>query len=119
MFTLNDASNFNCVKLCKYFIVNLDNLDDVVLDDIYQYHLPPRRRVPPLLWARIRSPASNIVLAPTGAQEVDMSVVNVSVLDVTPPFLLSFLTKCLMINPSCSHSGLTSLATWRTLRLTG
>ena len=69
--------------------MNLDNLDDVVLDDIYQHHLPPRRRVPPLIWARIRSPAASIlVLAPTGAQQVDMSVVNMSVLAVSPPFLL-------------------------------
>ena len=28
--------------------------DDQVLDDIYQYHLPPTRRVPPLLWTRLR-----------------------------------------------------------------
>ena len=35
-------------------------LDDVVLDDIYQYHLPPTRRVPPLLWARIRSHVSRL-----------------------------------------------------------
>ena len=26
-----------------------------VLDDIYQYHLPPTRRIPPLLWTRVRS----------------------------------------------------------------
>ena len=26
-----------------------------VLDDIYQYHLPPNRRIPPLLWTRVRS----------------------------------------------------------------
>ena len=26
-----------------------------MLDDIYQYHLPPKRRVPPLLWARLRA----------------------------------------------------------------
>ena len=25
-----------------------------MLDDIYQYHLPPTRRVPPLLWTRLR-----------------------------------------------------------------
>ena len=43
-----------------FFIHDLwtSDLDDVVLDDIYQYHLPPTRRVPPLLWARIRSYAS-------------------------------------------------------------
>ena len=26
-----------------------------VLDDIYQYHLPPTRRIPPLLWTRVRN----------------------------------------------------------------
>ena len=26
-----------------------------MLDDIYQYHLPPTRRIPPLLWTRVRS----------------------------------------------------------------
>jgi WD40 repeat protein len=31
------------------------SLDDKVLDDIYQYHLPPTRRIPPLLWTRVRS----------------------------------------------------------------
>ena len=31
------------------------SLDDKVLDNIYQYHLPPNRRIPPLLWTRVRS----------------------------------------------------------------
>ena len=31
------------------------SLDDRVLDDIYQYHLPPTRRIPPLLWTRVSS----------------------------------------------------------------
>jgi len=26
-----------------------------VLNDVYQYHLPPVRRIPPLVWARVRS----------------------------------------------------------------
>ena len=26
-----------------------------MLDDLYQYHLPPVRRIPPLLWSRIRA----------------------------------------------------------------
>ena len=34
---------------------DLISLDDKVLDDIYQYHLPPQRRIPPLLWTRVRS----------------------------------------------------------------
>ena len=36
-------------------IEDLISLDDKVLDDIYQYHLPPTRRIPPLLWTRVRS----------------------------------------------------------------
>ena len=36
-------------------IEDLISLDDKVLDDIYQYHLPPERRMPPLLWTRVRS----------------------------------------------------------------
>ncbi|CAB3397348.1 unnamed protein product [Caenorhabditis bovis] len=36
-------------------VEDLISLDDKVLDDIYQYHLPPVRRIPPLLWSRIRS----------------------------------------------------------------
>ena len=31
------------------------SLDDEVLDDVYQYWTPPFRRLPPLLWIRIRS----------------------------------------------------------------
>lgn len=34
---------------------DLISLDEVVLNDIYQYHLPPIRRIPPLLWTRIRN----------------------------------------------------------------
>ncbi|PAA71014.1 hypothetical protein BOX15_Mlig015065g2 [Macrostomum lignano] len=31
------------------------SLDEKVLNDVYQYHLPPTRRIPPLLWTRIRN----------------------------------------------------------------
>ena len=34
---------------------DLVSLDDEVLADLYQHHLPPVRRVPPLLWSRLRS----------------------------------------------------------------
>ncbi|MPC67818.1 NACHT domain- and WD repeat-containing protein 1 [Portunus trituberculatus] len=30
-----------------------------VLDDVYQYHMPPVRRIPPLLWTRIRNDLPN------------------------------------------------------------
>jgi NACHT domain- and WD repeat-containing protein len=36
-------------------VEDLLSLDDVVLNDIYQYHLPPTRRIPPLLWTRLRA----------------------------------------------------------------
>lgn len=29
------------------------------MDDVYQYHLPPVRRIPPLLWTRIRNDLPN------------------------------------------------------------
>lgn len=38
---------------------DLISLDDRVLDDVYQYHLPPTRRIPPLLWTRIRNDLPN------------------------------------------------------------
>ncbi|ESO82088.1 hypothetical protein LOTGIDRAFT_135306 [Lottia gigantea] len=34
---------------------DLLSLDDKVLNDVYQYHLPPVRRIPSLLWTRIRN----------------------------------------------------------------
>ena len=34
---------------------DLLSLDDEVLNDVYQYWTPPIRRLPPLLWIRIRS----------------------------------------------------------------
>lgn len=34
---------------------DLLSLDEKVLNDVYQYHVPPVRRIPPLLWTRIRN----------------------------------------------------------------
>jgi len=34
---------------------DLLSLDDAVLEDIFQYWLPPVRRLPPLLWTRVRA----------------------------------------------------------------
>lgn len=36
-------------------VEDLISIDEFVLNDIYQYHLPPIRRIPPLLWIRIKS----------------------------------------------------------------
>lgn len=40
-------------------IEDLISLDDIVLDDVFQYHMPPVRRIPPLLWTRIRRDLPN------------------------------------------------------------
>lgn len=34
---------------------DLLSIDEKVLNDVYQYHLPPVRRIPPLLWTRMRN----------------------------------------------------------------
>ncbi|CAF2694205.1 unnamed protein product [Rotaria sp. Silwood2] len=41
---------------------DLISLDETVLNDIYQYHLPPIRRIPPLLWTRIRNDVPNYLV---------------------------------------------------------
>ena len=41
---------------------DLLSLDDVVLTDVYQYHVPPTRRIPPLLWVRIRHDISSYLV---------------------------------------------------------
>ncbi|XP_022082151.1 NACHT domain- and WD repeat-containing protein 1-like [Acanthaster planci] len=35
-------------------LIDVLSCDDVVLDDVFQYHIPPIRRLPPLLWTRLR-----------------------------------------------------------------
>ena len=54
-------------------IEDLISLDDKVLDDIYQYHLPPVRRIPPLLWTRVRSDLPGYL---TDAEADGVNVVN-------------------------------------------
>ena len=46
------VKEFGCDSLFSNILNFL--IDDEVLDDIYQYHLPPTRRIPPLLWTRLR-----------------------------------------------------------------
>lgn len=41
--------------ICENELEDVLSLDDTVLDDVFQYHLPPVRRIPPLLWTRIRN----------------------------------------------------------------
>lgn len=41
--------------ICENELEDILSLDDIVLDDVFQYHLPPVRRIPPLLWTRIRN----------------------------------------------------------------
>lgn len=40
--------------LSEVELEDLLSLDDDVLNDVYQYHVPPIRRIPPLIWVRIR-----------------------------------------------------------------
>ncbi len=36
------------------------SLDDALLNHVYKYWRPPLRRVPPLLWTRIRAEVSHV-----------------------------------------------------------
>ena len=38
------------------------SIDDEVLNDVYQYWTPPARRIPPLLWVRIRSDLGSYIV---------------------------------------------------------
>ncbi|ELU08908.1 hypothetical protein CAPTEDRAFT_127278, partial [Capitella teleta] len=38
------------------------SLDDVLLNEVYEYWKPPIRRIPPLLWSRVRSEISNYIV---------------------------------------------------------
>ncbi|XP_014665918.1 PREDICTED: uncharacterized protein LOC106807919 [Priapulus caudatus] len=42
---------------------DLLSLDDEVLNDVYQYHLPPMRRIPPSLWTRIHNDMADYLSA--------------------------------------------------------
>lgn len=35
-------------------LIDVLSCDDVVLDDVFEFHIPPIRRLPPLLWTRLR-----------------------------------------------------------------
>jgi hypothetical protein len=54
---------------------DLISLDETVLNDVYQYHLPPIRRIPPLLWTRIRNDLPNY-LVEREAEGVDYKAKN-------------------------------------------
>ncbi|ELU16967.1 hypothetical protein CAPTEDRAFT_26667, partial [Capitella teleta] len=43
------------------------SLDDEVLTDVFQYHVPPIRRIPPILWVRISNDISSFL----ATREVD------------------------------------------------
>ena len=47
------------------------SIDDVALGDIYQYHMPPLRRLPPLLWVRIQSDLKDYLVS-TGSGGVQV-----------------------------------------------
>ncbi|RWS28545.1 NACHT and WD repeat domain-containing protein 2-like protein [Leptotrombidium deliense] len=52
---------------------DLLSLDDIVLNDVYEYHFPPFRRIPPLLWTRIRNDIPNYL---TDRDADGVSVIN-------------------------------------------
>ena len=43
-------------------LVDLISLDDEVLTDVFQYSAPPLRRLPAVLWARIRNSIEEYVV---------------------------------------------------------
>jgi hypothetical protein len=69
---------------------DLISLDDKVLDDVYQYHLPPVRRIPPLLWTRIRNDLPNYL----SEREAD----GVSVMNWYHRFVTSCRVRYIMIS---------------------
>ncbi|ELT98013.1 hypothetical protein CAPTEDRAFT_204559 [Capitella teleta] len=46
----NEIINWNSYNPIEKDVLSLD---DDILNDVYQFHLPPVRRIPPLLWMRI------------------------------------------------------------------
>lgn len=47
--------HLSTLGLTENEMIDLISLDDEVLTDVFQYHAPPLRRLPAVLWARIRS----------------------------------------------------------------
>ncbi|XP_077862125.1 NACHT domain- and WD repeat-containing protein 1-like [Saccoglossus kowalevskii] len=43
-------------------LLDILSCDDVVLDDVFQYQSPPVRRLPPLLWLRLKSDLGNYLV---------------------------------------------------------
>lgn len=58
--------------ICENELEDILSLDDIVLDDVFQYHLPPVRRIPPLLWTRIRNDLPDYL----SEREADGIVIN-------------------------------------------
>lgn len=52
-------------------IEDIISCDDDVLNDVYQYHTPPLRRLPPLLWVRIRADLTDY-LTDRGADDIQV-----------------------------------------------
>ena len=47
--------HLSSLGLTENELVDLISLDDEVLNDVFQYSAPPLRRLPAVLWARIRN----------------------------------------------------------------
>ena len=57
-----------CMTASKYGlsdaeIDDLASLDDDILNDVYQYWTPPIRRIPPLLWLRLKSDLGSYIVS--------------------------------------------------------
>jgi hypothetical protein len=56
-----------CLTVAKHGLSDeemedLLSLDDAVLDDVFEYWVPPIRRIPPLLWIRLKSDLSDYLV---------------------------------------------------------
>ena len=62
---VSHAIGFMCASaggLSESEIVDLLSFDDDVLNDVLQYHSPPKRRLPPLVWVRLRDAFGDYVV---------------------------------------------------------
>ncbi len=66
----------NLIYLSVYYssaeLEDILSCDEAVLDDVYQYHVPPLRRLPPLLWVRIQDDLQEYLVT-SGAEGVQVN----------------------------------------------
>ena len=73
----NEILELCCEDIVLPFSFSLSELEDVlscddeVLNDVYQYHTPPLRRLPPLLWVRIQDDLDDYLVS-SGADGIQV-----------------------------------------------